>query len=92
MFQAVLELPGTSSLKEKRQTLRSVKERLYRHYRISVAEVDLLDSCHFAQLGGAYVTNKRELGEGLMEKAITFIEDNIPGRLQNHQIHVEYYP
>ena len=41
MIQVVFELPEATSLKEKRQTLRSLKDRLIRKYKVSVAEIDL---------------------------------------------------
>lgn len=92
LFQAVLELPAVSSLKEKRQIVRSLKDRVSRQFKVAVAEVDLLDSHHFAHLGGAYVSNSRDIAEGVMAKVITFIEDNVPGRIQDYQLHMENYP
>lgn len=91
MIQLILELPDVTSIKEKRKIVKSLKDRLRIKYHISVAEVDLLDSLSFAQVGGAVVSNSRSHGEAIMQKVLHFVEDEVPGRLQDVQITSEIF-
>src|SRR5438093_11928868 len=52
-----LHLPGTGSLKGKRQILLSLKDRLKKTYNVSIAEVDGNDLWQRAILGVACVSN-----------------------------------
>jgi len=91
MIQLVLELPGVTSIKEKRRIVKSLKEKLIRRFRISAAEVDLHNSLTFAQLGAAVVSNSRSHGESVMQKVLEFVENEALGRVQDVQIHTESY-
>jgi uncharacterized protein YlxP (DUF503 family) len=91
MIQVVFELPDSTSLKDKRQTLRSLKERLIKKYKVSVAEVDLQESLCFCQIGAAYVTNSRELGEKVMQRVANFVEETVPGRVHDISVHSERF-
>lgn len=86
MIQLIIELPEIGSIKDKRRVVKSLKEKLIRRYRISVAEVDLQDSLSFAQLGGAVVSNSREHGERVMQKTLHFVEEECLGRIQDVKI------
>ena len=87
----VLDLPDISSLKEKRQIVLSVKSRLQHKFKISVAEVDLLDSLRYAQLAAAVVSNSRQFGESVLHKVLAFSERAVPGRIQDTGIFSEHY-
>ena len=91
MIQFIFEIPDAGSLKEKRQVIRSVKDKLRRRFHLSVAEVDLQDSITFAQIGGALVSNSRVFGESVLRKAFAMIEDEVPVRIQDMSIHSEEY-
>ena len=91
ILQLIIQLPESSSLKDKRREISSLKERLRDRYKLSVAEVDLNDSIHFAHLGAALVSNSRVFGESVLQKAITFAEGNIDGRLVDVKIFSEQY-
>jgi uncharacterized protein len=91
MIQLIVELPDVSNIKEKRKIVKSLKERLRVKYHISAAEVDLMDSLSFAQIGGAVVSNSRSFGEGVMQKVLRFVEDEVPGRLQDVKITSEVF-
>src|SRR5208337_3351587 len=60
MLILIIELPESASLKDKRSVVSSVKQRLRTKFRFSCAEVDLLDSLAFAEIGAALVSNSRE--------------------------------
>lgn len=91
MIQLIIELPELASIKEKRRIVKSLKEKLIRRYRISVAEVDLQESLGFAQLGAAVVSNSKVHGEKIMQKALHFIEEECMGRIQDVQIVSEQF-
>ncbi|MDR3338100.1 MAG: DUF503 domain-containing protein [Treponema sp.] len=58
---------------------------------MSVAEVDLQDSLSFGQIGGALVSNSRNFGETVLQKAFKLIEDEMPVRIQDIQIYSEEF-
>jgi len=91
MIQLLIELPPIVSIKEKRRIVSSLKEKLYQKFRLSVAEVDFLDSLKYAQIGAALVSNSKTFGESVMQKALALVENHIDGRLENAQIFSETY-
>lgn len=91
MLDIIIELPEASSLKDKRRVVSSVKTRLRTKFRISCAEVDLLDSIAFAEIGAALVSNSKEFGESVMHKALAVVEDEFGVRVHDAQVHSEVY-
>ena len=91
MIQLVFEIPDIGSIKEKRQIIRSVKDKLHRRFNMSAAEVDLLDSLSFGHIGGALVSNSRSFGESVMQKAFKMIEKEMPVRIQDMSIYSEEF-
>lgn len=91
MIQLIIELPDIGSIKEKRRIVNSLREKLRVRFKISVAEVDLQDSLRFSQIGGAVVSNSKRYGEQVMMKVLNFVENEVPGRIQDVQIRSEIY-
>lgn len=91
MLQVIIEVPESSNLKDKRRIVKSIKERLRVKYRVSCAEVDLLDSIRFAQIGAALVSNSAEFGEEVMRKALATIENELSLRIHDSGIHSERF-
>lgn len=91
MLQLIVELPESTSLKDKRRVVLAIKDRLRSKFRLSCAEVDLLDSLRFAHLGAALVSNSRAHGEEVMRKALDFVESSYDLRLHDSQIHTELF-
>ena len=91
MMQMIFEIPDVGNIKDKRRIIRSLKDKLYRRFHMSAAEVDLNDSLSFGQIGGALVSNSRVFGESIMHKAIEMIEREIPVRIQDISIHSEEF-
>ena len=91
MIQLIFEIPDSFNLKEKRQVIRSVKDKLQRRFHMSAAEVDLQDSLRFAQIGGALVSNSKSFGETVMNKALEMIENDISVRIYDVKIHSEEF-
>ncbi len=61
-----LRIEGAHSLKDKRQVLRSVKDRLRNSFNISVAEIDVTDLWQRATLGVVSISDSRDYLDGLM--------------------------
>jgi uncharacterized protein YlxP (DUF503 family) len=91
MIQMIFEIPDADTIKEKRRVIRSVKDKLIRRFHMSAAEVDLQDSLTFAQIGGALVSNSRNYGETVLQKAFEMIEREVPVRIQDMSIRSEEF-
>jgi uncharacterized protein YlxP (DUF503 family) len=91
MLRVIIELPETTSIKDKRRVVLMTKEKLRLKFRLSCAEVDLQDSLSFAELGAAIVSNSRDFGEKVLHKALSFIEDGLALKVYDAQIHSENY-
>ncbi len=63
-----LEIPGASTLKEKRSAVKSLRERLIDQFIASVAETDQLDDPRRATLTVACVSNDRKHLEALLSR------------------------
>ena len=61
-----IHIETAHSLKDKRQVLRSVKDRLRNTFNISVAEIDVTDLWQRATLGIVSISDSRDYLEGLM--------------------------
>ncbi len=91
MFQLLIELPETSSIKDKRRIVKSIKDRMRIRFHLSCAETDLQESLRFAQLGAALVSNSAEFGESVMRKALASIENDFSLRIHDSQIASERF-
>ena len=72
--RVTLHLPASRSLKDKRQIVRSLSERLRRQFNVSVAEVDEQDVWQTAVLGLAAVSNTAAHAETQLERVLEEIE------------------
>lgn len=91
MIQFIIELPEASTLKDKRQIVRSVRDKFQKNFKMSAAEVDLQDSVSFAQIGGALVSNSKTFGEAVLRKAFTVVESDLPVRIHDVSIYSEEF-
>ena len=74
-----LRIEEAHSLKDKRQVLRSIKDRLRHGFNVSVAEIDGTDLCQRATLGVVSISDSRDYLEGLMrnvERQATRLANN----------------
>jgi uncharacterized protein YlxP (DUF503 family) len=72
-----LFIPGSQSLKDKRQVLLSLKDRLREKFNLSVAEVDGQDLWQKAVLGLACVANEGRYANQVCDQALNLIR-NVP--------------
>ncbi len=63
-----LRIEGAHSLKDRRQVLRSLKDRLRNSFNVSVAELDPSELWQSATLGVVAISSSRHYLEGLMKQ------------------------
>jgi|SRR5947209_8561165 uncharacterized protein len=74
-----LRIEAAHSLKDKRQVLRSVKDRLRAKFNVSVAELESADVWQRATLGVVSISSSRDYLDGLMhnvEREATRVANN----------------
>ena len=76
-----IHLPGVASLKEKRQVLRSLKDRLRDHYNVSIAEIDHQDLWQRATLGIVGIASARVPLEQTLASIQREVESRIAGEV-----------
>jgi uncharacterized protein YlxP (DUF503 family) len=64
----------SQSLKDKRQVLHSLKDRLHEKFNLSVAEVDGQDLWQKSVLGMAYVSNESRHASQVLEQALNVVK------------------
>lgn len=77
-----IHLPQSRSLKDKRQVLRSVKDRLRARHNVSLCELeDGIDLWQRGSLAVVSVASQRDVLEKLFEAIVLETERHIPGHL-----------
>ncbi len=69
-------LPENSSLKGKRQVLKSITSRVANKFNVSVAEVDDHDLWQLATIGISCVSNDKRHANEVLSKAVEYIIGN----------------
>ena len=80
MGEVQLHMPESQSLKDKRQVVKSLKERVRNRFNVSIAEVDYIDLWQRCAIGIAVVSTTRAHAEETLSTAVQFIETD--GRAQ----------
>lgn len=62
-----LHLPQARSLKQKRKVVKSLVDRIHRHFRVSIAETDYHDLHQRAEMGIAAIVRSDHEGHRLMD-------------------------
>jgi uncharacterized protein YlxP (DUF503 family) len=73
VVQFELFMPYNHSLKEKRQILNKLKERVYQNLKITLTEVDHQDLWQRASLGMAVVGNDASLLDSTITRTMNFV-------------------
>ena len=81
-----LHIEAAQSLKDKRQVVRSLKDRLRASFNVSVAEVQENDKWQVAVLGIVTVSNDKTHANEMLSKIVNFIESDGEARLENYRI------
>lgn len=77
-----ISIPAAQSLKDKRQVVRSLVERLRVRRQVSAAEVGSQDRMQAAQIGFAVVSGDFATARRLADEARRFIDDELLGKAE----------
>ena len=81
-----LDVVQAQSLKDKRQVIKSFKDRVSHAFNVSIAEVDHLDSHRLAVLAAAMVSNDQTYIEGALQKIVNQAAMHRDMILLEHQV------
>lgn len=81
-----MRLPEAGSLKDKRQVIRSVAQRIRNKFHVSVAEVGDNDVWQIATIGVACVTNTHSHCEQMLDEIVAYVRES---RLDAEVVDVE---
>ena len=76
ILTVTLGIPGSNSLKDKRQVVRSILALIRNKFNVSAAEIDHLDLHRRAGLAFACVSNDKILVNSILDKILDYIESN----------------
>ncbi len=76
ILEVDLSVPGSNSLKDKRQVIKSLLAVIRNKFNVSAAEIDHLDSHRRAGLAFACVSNDQAFANRLLDKVMEHIESN----------------
>jgi len=82
-----LRLFGCRSLKEKRFVVKSLKDRIFHRFKVSIAEIDDFDLWQKASIGIAMISSSKVMIERTFTKIDTFIEND--GRVEIIDVYTE---
>jgi uncharacterized protein YlxP (DUF503 family) len=77
-LQLTLRIPLSASLKDKRQVVQSVLQRVRNKFEIAAAEIGMLESWQVATIGVSFVSNSARHVEEVLEHARRYIEETRP--------------
>jgi len=80
------------SLKDKRQVVRSIKDRLRSSFNISIAEVGAEDHRQLVELGMAVVTREAKEARTALEEIVSALRAHPVAEFIDHEIEVEAAP
>jgi uncharacterized protein len=86
ILQVEISIPDAMSLKDKRQVVKSLKDRIAHGHNVSIAEVGALDEHRRSILGIAMVSNDKRYVEGALSKLVDFIRMAPQASLVDYQI------
>jgi uncharacterized protein YlxP (DUF503 family) len=86
ILQVEISIPDAMSLKDKRQVVKSLKDRIAHGHNVSIAEVGALDEHRRSIIGMAMVSNDKRYVEGALSKLVDFIRMVPQASLIDYQI------
>ncbi|MFQ6083279.1 MAG: DUF503 domain-containing protein [Candidatus Aminicenantia bacterium] len=79
-------LPYAHSLKEKRQVINKLKDKIKPKFNVSFAELDFVDKWQITKIGLVAINNQKATIEKMFHKILKEIENNLDGQLINFRI------
>jgi uncharacterized protein YlxP (DUF503 family) len=81
-----LYFPYSHSLKEKRQRLNKLRDRLKTKYNVAFAELDYQNKWQRARIGIVTLNNRRNIIDKTFQRILQEIEDNIDGEILSKEV------
>jgi len=88
IIQLELSIPWAASLKDKRQVVSSLKDKLRKKFNVAIAEVGANDAWRTAMLGAATVGNEPKFVRQVCDTVVRWIEENCEASLEDYEIEV----
>ena len=88
VLQFSLEIPYAETLKDKRNVVKSLKDRLRRSFNVSIAEIDDLDLCTVATLGAVVAGSDTAHLNSVMDHLLNELQEWRDGTLLDHQLEI----
>lgn len=88
VLQFTLEIPYAESLKDKRNAIKALKDRLRRTFNVSISEIDDLDQCTVATLGAIVAGSDVPTLNSTMDHMLNTLQDWRDGTLADHQLEI----
>ena len=85
-LKAYLILRQSRSLKDKRQVVNNIKDKLRQSFNISIAEVELMDDRQQVVLGIAMVSNEMSHLQGAMQKIVEALRSHPVAELAKYEL------
>lgn len=82
--QVQLYLSESRSLKDKRQVVKSLKERIRNRFNVAVAEVEYQDLWQRSTLGLAAISTEADHASQILDQVIRFIEQDLRVQVLDH--------
>jgi uncharacterized protein len=79
-------LPAARSLKDKRQVVKSLIQRMRNRHNVAVAEVDHQDLWQRSTIALAAVASSQKPIDAMFQAILNEIESTLPGHIVNHEI------
>lgn len=88
VLQFSLEIPYAESLKDKRNVIKALKDRLRRSFNVSISEIDDLDQATVATLGAVVAGSDTAHVNSTMDHLLNELKDWRDGTLVDHQLEI----
>ena len=85
VLQFRIAVDGSTSLKDKRRVVKSLKDRLHREHQVSVAEVDRLDDHRLGVLGLTLASNDVAHAQSVLDRILDKLQSSPGFVLEDHR-------
>ncbi|MCP4804121.1 MAG: DUF503 domain-containing protein [Proteobacteria bacterium] len=92
VLRLVLGIPGTASLKGKRQVLNKVRDRIRARFKVAIAEVEDQDVHDRIVLGVAVVGSDARVLRSILDKVVDFVESMGVARVEDDWVEISAFP
>ena len=88
VLQFTLEIPYAETLKDKRNVIKALKDRLRRSFNVSISEIDDLDAPTVATLGAVCAGSDPAHVNSTMDHLLNELNEWRDGTMTDHQLEI----